>query len=292
MNAFFLDLWHDLKQKRLWPLAVVMLASIPAVPLVLSKPADDPGAPAPAPAVQARAGDQLPLVDLEAVPASSNLETFDVENPFSPSKDIAKPPAETGSGGGAATDGGKSGGSSSAGTAKSDSSGGGSGSTGGSTGSTGDSGGGTFWFTFEVDVKFGPVGDLKRYKGLQALDVLPDPQQPVVTFMGLKDDMKTALFMVLDPGVQASGEGKCSPSPERCTFIELRASDGRDEMLLDSSRGEDYSLQLLSTKRVKIDEPTEQTKTKDATASSRKEKSEHKSLPFFLPRLLERAAGE
>ena len=28
MNAFFLDLWHDLKQKRLWPVAVALLAAI------------------------------------------------------------------------------------------------------------------------------------------------------------------------------------------------------------------------------------------------------------------------
>ena len=39
MKIFLLDLWHDLKEKRLWPVAVVLLAALVAVPVLLAKPA-------------------------------------------------------------------------------------------------------------------------------------------------------------------------------------------------------------------------------------------------------------
>ena len=48
MKIFLLDLWHDLKEKRLWPVAVVLLAALVAVPVLLAKPSTAPSAPAPA----------------------------------------------------------------------------------------------------------------------------------------------------------------------------------------------------------------------------------------------------
>ena len=50
MKIFMLDLWHDLREKRLWPVALVLLAGLLAVPVLLAK---DPEEPAPAPAVDA-----------------------------------------------------------------------------------------------------------------------------------------------------------------------------------------------------------------------------------------------
>ena len=41
MKVFLLDLWHDLKEKRLWPVAVVLLVALVAVPVLLAKPAGD-----------------------------------------------------------------------------------------------------------------------------------------------------------------------------------------------------------------------------------------------------------
>ena len=46
MKIFLLDLWHDLREKRLAPVAVVLLLGLVAVPVLLAKPAEDPG-PAP-----------------------------------------------------------------------------------------------------------------------------------------------------------------------------------------------------------------------------------------------------
>ena len=47
MNNLLIDLWNDLRAKRLWPVALVLLAALVAVPVVLSKNSE---APAPAPA--------------------------------------------------------------------------------------------------------------------------------------------------------------------------------------------------------------------------------------------------
>ncbi len=46
MKIFLLDLWHDLREKRLWPVAVVLAVGLVAVPVVLSKPSAAPPAPA------------------------------------------------------------------------------------------------------------------------------------------------------------------------------------------------------------------------------------------------------
>jgi hypothetical protein len=293
MNTFLLDLWHDLKQKRLWPVAVVLIVATAAVPVLLSQPAEEGSEPV-TPPIGETAQNPLPAVDAETAPASSNLEVFDSHNPFSPNKDKPRDlsgsdsSGSSGSGGGsgvvpsgtaggdgssAASDAGGSGGS---GSSPSDSSGGG-------------SGGGTFWFTFQVNVKFGPIGEEKTKKGLKALEVLPDERNPVVVFMGMKDDGRTALFMILDPGIEASGEGECSPSPERCSFVALTTAENQDEVFLNSSRGEDYSLQLTRVERVKIDEPAKSQKTTESR-SSRRQKSDPR--PFFLPSILSRAVSE
>ncbi len=42
MKIFLLDLWHDLRQKRLAPVAVVLLLALVAVPVLLAKPAEEP----------------------------------------------------------------------------------------------------------------------------------------------------------------------------------------------------------------------------------------------------------
>ena len=47
MKIFLLDLWQDLRAKRLWPVALVLGAALIAVPVVLSKSPDAQPAPAP-----------------------------------------------------------------------------------------------------------------------------------------------------------------------------------------------------------------------------------------------------
>ena len=42
-EALPFDLWHDLREKRLWPVAALLLLALVAVPVLLAKPAEDAG---------------------------------------------------------------------------------------------------------------------------------------------------------------------------------------------------------------------------------------------------------
>ena len=97
MKTFLLDLWHDLRAKRLWPVALVLAAALVAVPVVLSKSSDAPPAPAPDTSVQAEAAEKSDLAALAEVklaeaddPRGSTLGVFNPDDPFLPPKVIAK----------------------------------------------------------------------------------------------------------------------------------------------------------------------------------------------------------
>ena len=96
MNVFFLDLWHDLKEKRLWPVAAALLIGLVAVPVLLAKPAGTASAPAPVPHAASpdreEALKQLAQVKLgnQEVGDGSTLGVFDVDNPFKPPKGAIK----------------------------------------------------------------------------------------------------------------------------------------------------------------------------------------------------------
>ena len=94
MKIFFLDLWHDLQAKRLVPVAVVLLVGLVAVPVVLSKPADEPRRPRPSTRAQrARAAKGLKQLARSSSATTSagdgsSLNVFDPSNPFKPPKKV------------------------------------------------------------------------------------------------------------------------------------------------------------------------------------------------------------
>ena len=254
MTTFLLDLWQDLRAKRLWPVAVALLAATVAVPVVLSKPA----APAPTKTDVGQASNtgKLPAVTLDASSVNgSHLNIFKEKNPFDALSD------STGDGtvqqgtekvGDSVSDGAK------------DAAGGSTSSTGGSSGGGGgsvptDPNGdpltpGVHWFTYTVDLRFGPRSDLKTYKGVTNLEVLPDGDDPVISFMGVKDG-NTAMFFIADPAFRVDGEGKCQPTPDNCMFLFLKTDDGHDEAVLSAQNGTvEYDLQLTGLHVKNLDE--------------------------------------
>jgi hypothetical protein len=244
MTTFLLDIWHDLREKRLWPVAMGLLIATVAIPVVLSKPAEAPKVESAPPAAQTAA---LPTVARDqSIVDTSALDAFDIKDPFNSSSDGAgagtpsdgTSSASGSSSGGGATGGGVTGGDSGTGMA-----GGGAGGTGGTGGGSG-AGGGTKYFTYTVDVRFGKR-KLTAFKGLRTLDLLPNDQNPVVSFMGMTDNAKTAVFFVVDPAFEADGEGTCNPSPEDCRFIYMGVDDDRDEETLSAAEGAlEYTLIL------------------------------------------------
>lgn len=258
MTTFFIDLWHDLREKRLWPVAVGLLAAIVAVPAVLFKPASAPSLPATV-APHTGASDTLPVVSVVDGPTQgSRLEAFSQKNPFKPMKDLAKETSKGGStSGGSSSGGSASGGSTPGGSSSGGSTAGGStpgGSTPGGTGGTSPttpSGPTVQWFHYAADFSFGVSGKRpKQYKSAPSLTLLPDEKSPAIVFLGVSEDRKSAVFFISDPTFIAAGEGKCNASGAACRFVTLDLTESGDEENFSSIDGSvSYDAKLLDIKR-------------------------------------------
>lgn len=261
MRVFLLDLWLDLREKRLTPIAILLVAAIIAIPIALSKSSKSP-APAPAPSTGTTAAAAAPVIQSQAQagPVASKLQTFTARDPFEPNVKIATTGAAGGatSGTPAATPGtGTSttttptpagGGGATTGTGPST----GPGNTG--TGNTGNTTGGTktTLFTYTVDLRFGQAGDVKPFKNVKRLDLIPSSSNPKIVFLGVTTTGKTAVFLVdSNIGVDTPG-GKCKPNPDNCTFLYLRPDSGHNTAVLTDSDGTVYHLRLLAIHRVTV----------------------------------------
>ena len=267
LNGMVQSLFEDLKEKRLWPVALALVVALIAIPLLLSKPAESTPSAAPVtPATPATgSGGSLaafqPVVNTEGAKSSQirkSLKGFNEKDPF-------KVQGLNGGGGG--------GGSSDAGSVQvADSSAGGSGDTsatggsGGSSGSatpspestsqqeSGSSGSGLQYFKFTVDVRFGKSTNPLDKKTLDQFRALPSSQNPVVVFMGVKTDGETAVFLVSSAS-STTGEGKCVPD-DTCTFLYMKAGE---QQSFESVDGNDqvvtYVLKMLQVNMEKTDAP-------------------------------------
>jgi hypothetical protein len=260
MKIFLLDLWHDLREKRLAPVAVVLLLGLVAVPVLLAKPAEDPG---PAPVVAApKKADREALAALtkvklgeDAAGKGSTLGVFDPDNPFSPPKgtikkdgvptsgdagpgDVSGTPGST-SPGGDVTDGGALGG------------GGGVTSPGVTIPPTGGGGGGkttTTVYKYVVDLTFKANGRTRHIKGMEKLDMLPSDSSPLLIFMGVTAKGADAVFLV-DSTLEAAGEGRCKPSPAECAFAYIGAGS---EYVFSEEDGDTYTIRIDQIRKVKV----------------------------------------
>jgi hypothetical protein len=263
MQVFLLDLWHDLREKRLAPVAAVLLLGLIAVPVLLAQPAEDPG-PAPVVAAPKKADNEalaaLTKVKLgeDATGKGSTLGVFDPDNPFSPPKGAIKkettgvtsggpgdtpgtPGGSTGSGGDTSTDGG--------------SLGGGGGVTSPGTGvtipGTGGGGGGdttTTVYKYVVDLTFAANGRTRHIKGMEKLDMLPSDSSPLLIFMGVTAKGADAVFLV-DSTLEAAGEGRCKPSESECAFAYIGAGS---EYVFTEEDGDTYTIKIDEIRKVKV----------------------------------------
>jgi hypothetical protein len=272
MKVFFLDLWLDLREKRLAPVAIVLLAGIIAVPIVLAK--NGKPAPAPPPTATTAAAAAAPVVESQpqAGAAASKLQTFSSRDPFEPTGHVATAPTTTpttssggsgtsttstptGGGGGAPNGGGPT-------TTPTGTPGGGN--TGNTTGETK-----TTLFTYTVDFRFGAGGDVPIYKGVQRLQLIPDDKNPTLVFLGVTTTGKTAVFLVdSNTGVDTPG-GKCRPNADQCTFLYLRPDKAHDEAILTGADGTVYHLRLLGINRVSVSSANGNTTTGSGSGSNK-----------------------
>lgn len=226
------NVWRQLVQRRLWPVAVLLLAGLAAVPVLMAK---DPEPVAATPQPKVETGDnelaEQPIVSPDTEVDVRRVVIGKRKNPFAmPEKDD---PTET-------TD------KASDSTVKVSESGGGDKS---SSGDGSSSGGGSSdtpassapapapappadptpapkpksYAVHELTVRFGSGDSLER-RDLKRLQPLPSAEHPVLIYMGVLKDGKTAVFLV-DDGVTPVGDGECRPSPEACETIRMKAGE-------------------------------------------------------------------
>lgn len=274
VQTMLANTWRGLVQRRLLPVAALLLAALVAVPLLLSS---DPEPVTPADGVAA-SRDEVMGQPIVAVASAAEREgdrrvLGDRNNPFKP---VPQPKVKkstsksTGSGGvsggmGALAPGGFGSGGSGASSGDSGAGSGGSGAgSGGSSGSGSTSGGsptsgggsngaapggsdpngggspsgstpapdptatpntGPLFKAYSLMVRFGSSGDEALVESnLDRLAALPSPDEPVLIYLGMRKDRKTAVFLV-DAGVTTQGDGTCNPDPEHCETLELRAGE-------------------------------------------------------------------
>lgn len=257
MKIFLLDLWHDLREKRLWPVAVVLLAGVVAVPFVLAKPAEEPPAPVaqPQPVDQAdkrEAALAIKALDPASIPAS-DLDVYSSKNPFKP---LVKAQGADAPGGGS-TGSGTGVGSSAGGeeiTVDTGGSGGGTDvtvETDTGTGDTGETGTGketTTQYAYVADVTFESGNRTRRIKGLERLEMLPSEASPLLIFMGVSSEGGNAVFLV-DSSLKAAGEGRCKPSASECAFVHIGPGA---EHQFTNEEGDSFGLRVDEIRKVKV----------------------------------------
>jgi hypothetical protein len=266
LNAdFLLDIWADLKAKRLAPIAVGLAVALVAMPALMLKGEETPTA-GPLPIVPAASSDgaEVQLAE-ELAEDGSSLDSYKARDPFD---GLVKPQEGSGGSGtavapGDAADGGAD--------EIAKALGGGSPLSGdeGSSPSLGSGGGLTTGggspeppvsvkrpdskYTYQLDVKFGRPGREKRYRSLSRMSFLPNADVPALLFMGVPVDANSALFFV-HPSLSHAGEGECIPNKAECNFLELAV--GREHFL--SVNDYEFRIRLLDIKRVKLSEARRQ----------------------------------
>jgi hypothetical protein len=254
MKVFLLDLWYDLREKRLAPVAVVLLAAIIAVPLVVAKSSKNEQVAATTPATTPATVTPVIQSSPQTGPVDSKLQTFSPRDPFEPTKVVSTATTTSSS------------------TSTSTGTTGPSGTTttptetgGGTTGTTPTTGTGTtgtttpqtktVLFTYTVDIRFGAPGSEKLMKGVQRLELIPDQQNPQVVFLGVTTTGKTAVFLV-DSSLGVDTNGKCKPSADQCSFLYLRPDGQHDQAELTDQNGNTFRLHLLKIHRITITSST------------------------------------
>lgn len=216
---------RQLKERRLWPVAILLVAGLAAVPVVLAK---EPAAAPPAPPTTADSGEDVlasqPIV-AEAT-ASDRAKRRKVlgtpKNPFAVTK------AATGSEAPPSSDGANEADDPSTPSSSSstpDPSSGGTSSPGTSSPTTPVTPAAPpkVFAPNSLTVRFGD-GNASVRKTVKRLQPLPSLEAPVAIYLGVSGDGKSAIFLV-DEGVEAVGDGECDPAPDKCETFKLKAGE-------------------------------------------------------------------
>jgi len=246
------DTWRGIVQRRLWPLALLLLAALVAVPFVLSEDPPPPELPSPAANAAAEAA-EISSTPIVAEAAAADREAIrrmvgDKVDPFKPdpaAKVKKAAAAEAAGGGGRQVTVTKSDGATttSVGSTSDDVPSAGGFGGGGSVPSTGATSTPSTPSTpatpapaepkpakpayplYSIKVRWGSSAATElETSRLERLKALPSHDAPAVIYLGVLEDERTAVFMV-DASVDADGDGRCRPAKADCQTLELREGE-------------------------------------------------------------------
>jgi hypothetical protein len=248
------DPFKQLVERKLWPVALLLVAALVAIPVLLTKKADD-SAPLPTATTTVPAGqsDTQPVVSLADAQQTDKLRAVlgDRKDPFRPAQvhHVPKPDVELTQNAAATT---VSSGSSAGGAGVGNSNAGGNGNFGGGDVVTAPDVTATpepdkpSYELYSLEVRFGLTEGQLESRNVKRLTGLPGGTSPAVLYLGLLDDHKTAVFMV-DAGVEVLGDGVCDPSPEDCQTLTLK--QGETEFLTRGDQQWELDLVDIHVKR-------------------------------------------
>lgn len=250
--SFFKNVLSDLIEKRLWPVAIALVAALVAVPIVLGGSSDTPTSTPLADASGATdAGpSQAEVVSLEEQAAGKVQRKGSLKNPF-----VQHHQAKT-----TTTPTTPSAGTTVAGGTPNGQAGNGSSSSPWGTGGTSDTPAPitptpaptpdkSSKDTYRVNFTFGEEGAMRTYNNVARLTPLPSTDNPFFVYLGLADDGKSAIFLI-DGAAEPSGDGKCTPSRDQCEQVALKAGDTEFLDLQSGTAGTvEYTLTVKSIKK-------------------------------------------
>jgi hypothetical protein len=273
------DVYYDLRDRRLLPLAALVVVAIAAVPFLLgdSEEVPPPGAAAVSPEAEQEGLEGASLTVVEAKPGlrdyRKRLRRRTPTDPFKQRYTGLPKGAQLTSETSSVTDTGASGGSDDVSVTIDEtttSPGTGHGTTPPSGGQAGggsqpDDLDGKQLFGFRPDVRFGVAGSgkLSLHEDLPLGSLLPK-QNAVVLFVGVTQNGKRALFNVV-PGVVVRGDGGCVGGEATCYFLSMREGEAVD--LLTGTPGRSFRLKVESIDFVELDLPPKSERASDSAAS-------------------------
>ncbi len=240
--------WQQLVRRRLWPLALLLVAALAAVPFVLaSEPEPLPAPVVSAPAVSADDEDAFaePVVaKAEATDRSRRRRVLGIrKDPFKPAP-VKKAKAAT--------------------TTTTTTTPDPTPTTGTAPGSTPGTGGTGYTPPVappvsepkpkappagSITIRFGDATGEDLPKGvLEKLAPLPDDEEALIVYLGLSKDGKRAKFLV-DASLTPTGDGSCKPHTYSCETIELRKGETEFFDVVDPETGAtsaQYQLDLVA----------------------------------------------
>jgi hypothetical protein len=261
---FVRNLYADLIEKRLWPIAVGLLVALVAIPVLAAKPAKESSSTGPPSADAALLGADSAALIGETKPIVSlgsdggfrkHIARLGRKDPFIQQ---AKDKVSKTSVNATVEAGGTTGPTGPTGTTPTE--------TPGST--TTPSGGEqpVKLYEWAAKVKFGKI-DQTKSETVKPAEFMPSENNPVLLFLGADESGKKALFLVSSEAT-SRGDATCTPSESNCQIVRLGKGDVQFfEVALSAETVITYELELTDIKLKAV---------KNATTSQRNAKSREK----------------